>query len=79
MMRMELCGFKLSESIYEIRHVRKLERPVVQLRGFSGKSVRVMTPIYRGIFRGLLLCYFDLRLFSAEPQAIQIFWRVGFY
>ena len=47
MMRMELCEFKLSESIYEIRHVRKLERPVVQLRGFSGKSVRVMTPIYR--------------------------------
>ena len=36
-------------------------------------------PFYRGILRGLMLRYFDLRLFSAEPQAIQIFWQVGFH
>ena len=30
-------------------------------------------------FRRSLLCHFELSLFSAELQAIQIFWRVGFH
>ena len=32
-----------------------------QLRGVSDKSVRVMTPIYRGIFRG-----FDVKILRSE-------------
>ena len=49
--------------------------------GVSGKSKSYdLPPICRGIFRGPMLRYFDLRLFSAEElQPVQIFWRVGFH
>ena len=56
--------------------MEKFERPVAQLRGVSGKSVRVIkVRIFRILGgRGSMLRYFDPRLFSAELQAVQIFW-----
>ena len=45
--------YVIKESFNGFRLARKFERPVAQLIGVSGKSVRVMTPIYRGILRGV--------------------------
>ena len=52
----------------------EFERSVAQLRGVSGKSVRVMNSHFVWVYLGLsiLRYYFDLRLFSAELQQDKI-------